>query len=153
MFAGCYYHINFSAIFFPRATAPFTGIIVVVFFVLELGVVDVIVVVLNFHVIFVLFMTGYDKIIPFASLWLWQVAGDAKGARVPLEPEVQKMIRYQIKLGKLKDGDVGFVKMASDGTQITKRDTATATTVSGERDERAPHRNSGHSLFRRDVRG
>ena len=57
------------------------------------------------------------------------MAGDAKGARVPLEPEVQKMIGYQIKLGKLKDGDVGFIKVASDGTAITKRDTATATTV------------------------
>ena len=39
------------------------------------------------------------------------------------------MISTQVRLGELKDGDVGFVKLASDRTQITKKQTATVTTA------------------------
>ena len=39
------------------------------------------------------------------------------------------MIRNQISLGKLKDGDIAYIKVASDGTAITKKETATVTTA------------------------
>ena len=39
------------------------------------------------------------------------------------------MIGTQVRLGELKEGDVGFVKLASDGTQVTKKQTATVTTA------------------------
>ena len=39
------------------------------------------------------------------------------------------MINTQVRLGNLKDGDVACVKLATDGTQVTKKQTATVTTV------------------------
>ena len=40
-------------------------------------------------------------------------------------------------MGGLKDGDTAFIKLASDGTAITRKETATATTVTLGNDEKA----------------
>ena len=47
------------------------------------------------------------------------------------------MIRDQISLGELKEGDVGFIKLASDGTAVTKKETATVTTVTAGNETKA----------------
>ena len=46
-----------------------------------------------------------------------------------MEPQIRRMLNHQIKIGAIKDGDEGYLKLASDGTNITKRETATVTTL------------------------
>ena len=58
-----------------------------------------------------------------------QVGGGDRGAQVALAPQIRKLLRNQIKMGGLKDGDFAFVKLASDGTAITRKQTATVSTV------------------------
>ena len=58
-----------------------------------------------------------------------QIGGYQRGGQVELTPEVQKMIAHQIKMGELSEGMTAYVKFAGDGTQISKRDTVTAHTV------------------------
>ena len=57
--------------------------------------------------------------------------------RVKLAPQVRMMIQNQVKMGGIKDGDSAFVKLASDGTAITRKETATATTVTLGNDAKA----------------
>ena len=40
------------------------------------------------------------------------------------------MISHQLEIGELNDGQTGFVKFAADGTNITRREIATAATLS-----------------------
>ena len=56
-------------------------------------------------------------------------AGDARGARVPLEPQIRKLVAQKLLVGGLFDGDEVIVKIASDGTSITRQDVATVTTI------------------------
>ena len=46
-----------------------------------------------------------------------------------LEPELRRILTHQIALGAVKDGDVCYFKLASDGTNLTRKDVATVTTV------------------------
>ena len=47
------------------------------------------------------------------------------------------MVQNQVRMGALKDGQTGFVKVSGDGTSITKKDTATVTTVTIGNEEKA----------------
>ena len=51
--------------------------------------------------------------------------------------EMRKLISHQIKIGELKEGQTGIVKLAEDGTNITKREVATAATVTLSDNKRA----------------
>ena len=81
------------------------------------------------------FATSY--FISFMFFATTKVGGEERGVRVALEPEIRKMVQNQIRMGALKDGDSGFIKLASDGTAITKKETATATTVTVGNDSKA----------------
>ena len=64
---------------------------------------------------------------PFAQRPLATSAstGDYRGGRYKVEPEVRKLIAHQIKTGGLQEGDTAFVKFASDGTSIVRKEVAT----------------------------
>ena len=57
------------------------------------------------------------------------MGGEDDGARTEFAEAVKKMSANQFRCGKLKDGDVCYVKLASDGTLLTKQKTATVTTA------------------------
>ena len=50
------------------------------------------------------------------------MGGEDKGGRVRVGPEISRMLNTQFTLGEIKDGDDVFIKMASDGTQIPRKD-------------------------------
>ena len=60
----------------------------------------------------------------------FKVAGNERGGRYPLRPQVEKLLDHCIEAGDLKDGDEVFIKLASDGTNITRKEIATASTIS-----------------------
>ena len=47
------------------------------------------------------------------------------------------MIEHQLKIGGLKDGDKAYIKLGGDGTMITKKESATAHTVTLSNSQRA----------------
>ena len=54
-----------------------------------------------------------------------------------VEGEIIKMIEHQLKIGGLKDGDKAYLKLGGDGTMITKKESATAYTITLSNDHRA----------------
>ena len=54
-----------------------------------------------------------------------------------MDSELRNMISHQVKVGELKEGQTGVVKMAADGTNITRREIATAATVTLADNKRA----------------
>ena len=56
---------------------------------------------------------------------------------MPIAPEIQKLIGQQIKTGALKEGEMGYIKFAKDGTAITRREVATASTITLSNDRKA----------------
>ena len=67
----------------------------------------------------------------------FQVGGDARGARVSVVPEVKRMISHHIRMGDLNDGDTVWIKFAEDGLSITRKEVATAATITISNKERA----------------
>ena len=51
--------------------------------------------------------------------------------------ETKKLISHQLKIGGLNDGDTVYVKLAMDGTNITKKEVATAATITLSNETRA----------------
>ena len=58
-----------------------------------------------------------------------KVAGNADGARIDLDPVMSNILDQQFEIGNIKDGDQCYWKIASDGTNLVKRETATVTTL------------------------
>ena len=56
---------------------------------------------------------------------------------MPIGPEIRKLIAHQIRMGNLKNGDTAWVKFAEDGLSITRKEVATAATVSISNDKKA----------------
>ena len=54
-----------------------------------------------------------------------------------MNDKLKKMISHQIQSGDLQDGQTGFVKYAADGTNITRREIATAATLTLANDKKA----------------
>ena len=54
-----------------------------------------------------------------------------------MEPEVRRLIAHQFKMGNINDGDMVYIKLASDGTNLTKKEVATVTTITISNEERA----------------
>lgn len=46
-----------------------------------------------------------------------------------IEEELKNIISHQIKIGNLHHGQTAYIKFAGDGTSITKKETATAHSV------------------------
>ena len=65
------------------------------------------------------------------------MAGEARGGRVNVQEEAKKLISHQLKVGGLDDGETVYVKLAMDGTNITKKDVATAVTITLSNESRA----------------
>ena len=51
---------------------------------------------------------------------------------IDLGLHIKKLVQNQVRMGALKDGGTGFVKVAGDGTSITKKETVTTVTVGNE---------------------
>ena len=51
--------------------------------------------------------------------------------------ETKKLISHQLKIGGLHDGETVYVKFAMDGTNITKKEVATAATITLSNETRA----------------
>ena len=54
-----------------------------------------------------------------------------------MEPEVRRLVAHQFKMGNLNDGDSIYVKLAAGGTNLTKKEVATVTTITISNEERA----------------
>ena len=54
-----------------------------------------------------------------------------------LWPEIQRLVKHQLKVGGLQHGDKCYIKVASDGTNLMKKDVATATTITIANETRA----------------
>ena len=65
------------------------------------------------------------------------MAGEARGGRVNVREEAKKLISHQLKVGGLHDGETVYVKLAMDGTNITKKEVATAVTITMSYESRA----------------
>ena len=74
-------------------------------------------------------MTEMNNSVSPTPLKSHKIAGEARGGRVSVDDELRKMISHQIQVGELKEGQTGFAKYAADGTNITRREIATAATV------------------------
>ena len=57
------------------------------------------------------------------------MAGEARGGQVALGEEVKRLISHQLEVGGLQDGDTVWVKLADDGTAITKQEVAQGSTI------------------------
>ena len=51
--------------------------------------------------------------------------------------ETKKLISHQLKVGGLQHGETVYVKFAMDGTNITKKEVATAATITLSNETRA----------------
>ena len=54
-----------------------------------------------------------------------------------LWPEIKRLVVHQLRIGNLQDGDKVYIKVASDGTNLMKKDVATATTITIANETRA----------------
>ena len=69
------------------------------------------------------------------------------GCMSALGREICRMLNTQFTLGEMKDGDEVFIKMASDGTQIPRKDHG----YRGKRKEGLADRNRGNRFSRGDI--
>ncbi len=65
------------------------------------------------------------------------MGGNQKGGRIGIPKEVETLIAHQIKTGGLTEGQTAYVKLGGDGTQITKKETCTAHTITLSNNQRA----------------
>jgi hypothetical protein len=65
----------------------------------------------------------------FVSYFSSQTGGNVKGGYIAMDTDIKKMISHQIKTGGLNHGQTAYLKFAGDGTSITKKETATAHSV------------------------
>ena len=66
-----------------------------------------------------------------------KVAGSARGGRVNVKNEVEKLIVHQLRVGGLQAGKTAYLKFAMDGTSISKKEVATASTITLSNERKA----------------
>ena len=57
------------------------------------------------------------------------MAGEARGGRVAVGEEIKRLISHQLQVGGLQHGDTVWLKLADDGTTITRKEVAQVSTI------------------------
>ena len=65
------------------------------------------------------------------------MGGNLRGGRIDLKPEVDTMVKHQIRVGGLVEGDTAIIKIGGDGTSITKKEQATVHTATMSNSKKA----------------